>query len=405
MKNRTGFTLIEMMVTIGIIIILSTVLTTSVVNYISNAQNASGAVESHQNKYDAAKSSVDDLGGVSGAAASPTTPPVVTYIVTFADWDGTVLKTQSVPSGSAATAPADPIRTGYIFSGWDVSFSNITSTITVTAVYTTTPITAVTISGTAQVGQILTVGVQPSGATAAYQWSSSATSGGPYSDISGATSGLYTLGTGEAAKYMKVTAAGSGSYSGTVTSAASGPVSAMSISGVSISGTAQFGQTLTASVTPSGAAVTYQWSSSTTSSGTYSNISGATGSTYTLVLANLSKYIKVTVIGTGALTGTVTSAPVGPVTRPLSGVTISGTLKKNYTLTANITPTGATAAYQWQIAPASTGAWVDISGATAKTYKLPNNTNYNTKFIRVIATGTGGYINSTVTSGASGPIG
>jgi len=394
------------MVTIGIIIILSTVLTASVVNFMSNAQNASGAVESHQNKYDAAKSSVDELGGLSGAEVSPTTPPVITYIVTFADWDGTVLTTQPVTSGSAAAAPADPTRAGYIFSGWDVSFVNVTSTITVTAVYTTTPITAVTISGTAQVGQILTAGVQPSGATAAYQWSSSATSGGTYSDISGATSGSYTLSTGEAAKYIKVTAAGSGSYSGTATSAASGPVSAMSINGVSISGTAQFGQTLTASVTPSGAAVTYQWSSSATSGGTYSTISGATGSTYNLVLANLSKYIKVTVTGTGAYTGTAISAPKGPVLAcPLGGVTISGTLTKNNTLTANITPTGATASYQWQIAPASTGTWANISGATSKTYKLPNNTNYNSKFIRVIATGTGGYIGSTVTSGAGGPIG
>ena len=42
--------------------------------------------------------------------------------VTFLDWDGTVLKTQQVEVGTAATAPADPTRNGYNFIGWDVDF-------------------------------------------------------------------------------------------------------------------------------------------------------------------------------------------------------------------------------------------------------------------------------------------
>ena len=58
------------------------------------------------------------------------------YTVTFVDWDGTVLKTESVASGKAATAPADPSRAGYTFSGWDKDFSSVTESITVTARYT-----------------------------------------------------------------------------------------------------------------------------------------------------------------------------------------------------------------------------------------------------------------------------
>lgn len=58
-----------------------------------------------------------------------------TYTVTFKDWDGTVLKTQIVNHGSAATAPTDPDRGGYTFTGWDVPFDNITGDLTVTAQY------------------------------------------------------------------------------------------------------------------------------------------------------------------------------------------------------------------------------------------------------------------------------
>ena len=41
------------------------------------------------------------------------------HTVTFKDWNGTVLKTQQVEHGKAATAPANPTRTGYTFTGWD----------------------------------------------------------------------------------------------------------------------------------------------------------------------------------------------------------------------------------------------------------------------------------------------
>ena len=59
-----------------------------------------------------------------------------TYEVKFVDHDGTVLDTQTVAYGEAATAPADPTRTGYTFSGWDKSYSSITGATTVTAQYT-----------------------------------------------------------------------------------------------------------------------------------------------------------------------------------------------------------------------------------------------------------------------------
>lgn len=62
--------------------------------------------------------------------------PKATYTVTFKDWDGTVLKTQTVEEGSSATPPSNPSREGYIFTGWDKSYSNITANTVITALYT-----------------------------------------------------------------------------------------------------------------------------------------------------------------------------------------------------------------------------------------------------------------------------
>lgn len=62
-------------------------------------------------------------------------PAVETFTVTFVDHDGTVLKTETVESGMSATAPADPERENYTFTGWDKSFDNVTTDLTVTAQY------------------------------------------------------------------------------------------------------------------------------------------------------------------------------------------------------------------------------------------------------------------------------
>jgi len=61
----------------------------------------------------------------------PSDPKI--HTVTFKDGH-TVLKAQLVEHGKAATAPNDdPVKTGYIFNGWDKAFDNITGNLTVNA--------------------------------------------------------------------------------------------------------------------------------------------------------------------------------------------------------------------------------------------------------------------------------
>ena len=57
------------------------------------------------------------------------------HTVTFVDWDGTTLKTQTVDFGADATPPANPSRANYVFVGWDTDYTGVTEDLTVTALY------------------------------------------------------------------------------------------------------------------------------------------------------------------------------------------------------------------------------------------------------------------------------
>ncbi len=78
--------------------------------------------------------------GIDGGTSCAVTPlgefdPSAEYTVTFYDWDGTELKTEAVKWGKSATAPADPERLGYTFSGWDKDFSSVITDLDIHANY------------------------------------------------------------------------------------------------------------------------------------------------------------------------------------------------------------------------------------------------------------------------------
>ena len=78
----------------------------------------------------------DNAFGVITGDTVVTAQYVKTWTVAFQDEDGTVLKTEIVDEGTAATAPTEPTKEGHTFAGWDVTFDNVTADIVVTATYT-----------------------------------------------------------------------------------------------------------------------------------------------------------------------------------------------------------------------------------------------------------------------------
>jgi hypothetical protein len=146
---------------------------------------------------------------------------------------------------------------------------------------------------------------------------------------------------------------------------------------------------------------TYQWRRGGT------DIAGATGPSYLLVLADVGQNISCRVTGTNAAgTGTALTAAIGPIVEavvaPANTVlpAITGTPQVGQTLTvSNGTWTGnpaPTFARQWQ----ADGA--DIPGATASTYVLQPGDLGKLIRTRVTATNSGG--SAQATSAAVGPV-
>jgi uncharacterized repeat protein (TIGR02543 family) len=62
---------------------------------------------------------------------------IITYTVTFKDWNNDTISTQTINHGDNAVAPTLSERTGYTFANWDTDFTNVTQDLEVKAVYST----------------------------------------------------------------------------------------------------------------------------------------------------------------------------------------------------------------------------------------------------------------------------
>jgi hypothetical protein len=152
-----------------------------------------------------------------------TTPSVVTFAaVTFYGTDSSF----TTPDAGSVTLTAGEATNVYIKVAAQDGTTFYYRVTVVAAVALSTP----TISGTAQVGSVLTAALSPADAAATYQWEESTTSGGSYTAISGATSDSYTIDAAYSGDYIEVVATvptTDATYiAGSATSAATGQIAA-----------------------------------------------------------------------------------------------------------------------------------------------------------------------------------
>ncbi len=148
---------------------------------------------------------------------------------------------------------------------------------------------------------------------------------------------------------------------------------------ISLTGTPTQNQTLTATVADTsgltGVTINYQWQQSTNGT-TWTNITGATNSTFTLAQAQVNQQVRVTASYTDALGSS--ENPISKATAAVVNVNDVGTviLKGSATIGHDLDETvldidglsGGTINYQWQQFVNST--WSNVAGATSKSLTL-----------------------------------
>ena len=312
------------------------------------------------------------------------------------------------------------VRVSFTDDGGNQETRTSAVTVAVAAIPNSVATGAPTISGMAQVGQTLTASTSDISdsdglinATFTYQWLADDT------DITDATGSTYTLTAADEGKTIKVRVSftDDGGNQETRTSAVTVAVAAIPNSAATgaptISGTAQVGQTLTASTSGisdsnglANAIFTHQWIANDGTEDT--DIQNATGSTYILATADEGKTIKVRVsftddVGnqetrTSAVTVAVAAIPNSAAT---GAPTISGTAQVGQALTASTSGisdsnglANATFTYQWLADD------TDITDATGSTYTLAAADEGKTIKVRLSFTDDSGH-QETLTSAAT----
>lgn len=219
--------------------------------------------------------------------------------------------------------------------------------------------------------------ISPSGGKATYQWYR-INAKGVETAIEGATASSYVPVNDDCECYLRVEATGKDGYWGVVSKVTRALVS------VALPTTVKFNTTLTAALSPNSATATYQWYRGSDTDG-WTAISNATSKKYVPTAADVGKYLKVVVTGTGNFTGVVSKKTVSTVTRPLVSVTLTATVKEGVKIGAYINPgiADSTATYKWYRGSGANG-WNLISGASGKTY-VPTASDVG-YYLRVVVT-------------------
>ncbi|MCB1225914.1 MAG: immunoglobulin domain-containing protein, partial [Verrucomicrobiales bacterium] len=333
---------------------------------------------------------------VTKTAASAVT--IASALYQGADTNGTQVFTQSVVSSSIPVSTFDALAIGYRETGSVASTMDVNSI----KVVTTASTTVVPVISTQPTSQTVTVGDPVSfsvladggGAALSYQWKKDG------NDISGATAASYSIASaaaGDAASYTVVVtdAAGSTTSNAAVLTVSTGAVAPV-ITAQPTAQTALVGDSATFTASFSGTAPNAaQWQKSTNGGTTYSDISGATGTTsptsYTIPSAALSDAALYRVVVTNSV-GSATSDGAALTVNEMPAITaqpVGSTITPGSSHTLSITATGSpTPTYQWKL------NGVNISGATSSSYTIPNASGANAGFYTCTASNVVGSVTS-----------
>jgi hypothetical protein len=280
---------------------------------------------------------------------------------------------------ASATAGQNGYRYRAVFTNSVGSATTASATLTVQYAPT---VTAGPKGTTVNAGQNATFSATANGNPApAVQWQVSTDGGSTWANISGATSTNYTVSNAAAGQngyqYRAVFTNSVGTATTTAATltvryapvVASSPISQTVTAGHSVSFTASAG---------GNPAPTVQWQVSTNGGTTWSNISGANGTTYTIANAtagqNGNQYRAVFTNSLGSATtsaGTLTVQYAPSVTLNPVSQTVSAGNPVTFTASANGNPAPAV---QWQVSTDGGVTWVNISGATGTSFTLGTTT-------------------------------
>ncbi|MFN8291778.1 MAG: hypothetical protein U0U70_16085 [Chitinophagaceae bacterium] len=253
---------------------------------------------------------------------------------------------------------------------------------------TITVVTSVTITGqpanqTVCEGSAASFTAAASGTGLSYQWQVSTDGGTTWNDISGAATATYNIASTTFAmnnnRYRCVISNGVCATPG-ITNAAILTVNTLpAISAHPQSATLCTGSNNTFSVTASGTGITYQWQISTDGGTTWTNIGGATTSSYTVTSVtagmNNNRY-RCVVSGTctpPATSGAAVLTVISPVTVTTQPANVEQCSGGNATFSV-AGSSSQTISYQWQVSVDGGTTWTNISGANASSYTINNTT-------------------------------
>ncbi len=338
-----------------------------------------------------------------------------------------------------ATVPQGVVSDGVdrLFNMEKLSFSDGNGGTVVYDINALVPVAATgapTISDTTPVeGQVLTVDlttiIDPNGViNPAIQWQSSTDNGTTWTNIAGATGASYTATQAEVGAMVRVQVAWTdlAQTAEMLVSAPTAPVAdlpeAATGAAVISDTTPAAGQVLTIDTAtiadPNGVGpLSHQWQVSADNGVTWTNIAGATGTSYTPSPAQIGSLLKVVTTFTDITTGTletltsaVTAAIVqGPIAATGAPVISDLTPTETQALTLNVSSIAdanglGTLSYQWQASTNNGVTWTNIAGATNASF-TPGQAQVGS-ILRVSASFTDGIGTvETLTSSVTGVVG